>query len=66
MPHLAQLDQVPANDWQPVDTGSVGGGDFRPAIADHYLTNPVARASALMADLSRRAKARGETALAAE
>jgi NADH-quinone oxidoreductase subunit G len=66
VPHLAQLDQVPANDWQPVDAGSVGGGDFHPAIADHYLTNPVARASALMADLSRRAKARGETALAAE
>ena len=66
VPHLAQLDQVPANDWQPVDAGNVSGGDFRSAIADHYLTNPVARASALMADLSRRAKARGETALAAE
>ena len=66
VPHLAQLDQVPANDWQPVHAGNVGGGDFRPLIADHYLTNPVARASALMADLSRRAKARGETALAAE
>ena len=43
-----------------------GGGDFRNAIADHYLTNPIARSSSLMAELSARAKARTEAPLAAE
>ncbi|NBX42074.1 MAG: hypothetical protein EBR13_01085, partial [Rhodobacteraceae bacterium] len=35
-------------------------------IADHYLTNPIARASQLMAELSANAKARNAAALAAE
>jgi NADH-quinone oxidoreductase subunit G len=35
-------------------------------VADHYLTNPIARASMLMAELSAMAKARGTTQLAAE
>jgi NADH-quinone oxidoreductase subunit G len=37
-----------------------------PAITDHFLTNPITRASALMADLSARAKARSDSRLAAE
>ncbi len=58
-PHLAQVDAVPANDWQPVATGALGSVAFRPALRDFYLTNPIARASALMAELSALAAARG-------
>ena len=36
------------------------------AISDFYLTNPIARASSLMAELSAGAKARRTEALAAE
>jgi len=39
---------------------------FRNAIKDFYLTNPVARASAVMAELSAMAAARKAQALAAE
>ncbi|WP_281983127.1 NADH-quinone oxidoreductase subunit NuoG [Thalassorhabdomicrobium marinisediminis] len=66
VPHLAQIDEVPENDWQPVDTGALGQATFRTAIKDFYLTNPIARASQLMAELSANAKKRGEAALAAE
>ncbi|PVA07967.1 NADH-quinone oxidoreductase subunit NuoG [Thalassorhabdomicrobium marinisediminis] len=66
VPHLAQIDEVPENDWQPVDQGDLGQATFRTAIKDFYLTNPIARASQLMAELSANAKKRGEAALAAE
>ena len=36
------------------------------AISDFYLTNPIARASQLMAELSANAKARGDKPMAAE
>ncbi|WP_299848579.1 NADH-quinone oxidoreductase subunit NuoG [uncultured Roseovarius sp.] len=65
-PHLAQIDEVPENDWQPLSTGKLGKADFRGAIADFYLTNPIARSSQLMAELSANAKARGEKPMAAE
>lgn len=65
-PHLAQIDDVPENEWQPLATGKLGDADFRNAISDFYLTNPVARASQLMAELSANAKARGEKPMAAE
>jgi NADH-quinone oxidoreductase subunit G len=35
-------------------------------VSDFYLTNPIARASSLMAELSANAKARVETQVAAE
>ena len=44
----------------------MGDATFRTAIKDFYLTNPVARASVLMAELSANAKARGEAKIAAE
>ncbi|WP_147124540.1 NADH-quinone oxidoreductase subunit NuoG [Shimia ponticola] len=66
VPHLAEIDTVPENEWQPVATGQLGSGAFGTAIADYYLTNPIARASALMAELSANAKARSETPIAAE
>ncbi len=65
-PVLGKIDEVAENTWQPVEAGSLGKADFRNAIADFYLTNPIARASALMAELSARAKARAQETLAAE
>ncbi|MEL6518144.1 MAG: molybdopterin-dependent oxidoreductase, partial [Pseudomonadota bacterium] len=66
VPHLALIDQVPENEWQPLEQGDMGTGDFAQAVMDHYLTNPIARASTLMAELSASAKARRDTPLAAE
>ena len=66
VPHLKNVDQVPENDWQPLDAGKLGKADFVGAVKDHYLTNPIARASAVMAELSAKAKARRTPQLAAE
>ncbi|PWK61075.1 NADH-quinone oxidoreductase subunit NuoG [Roseicyclus mahoneyensis] len=66
VPHLAMVDEVPENAWQAMPTGALGNADFVLAVTDHYLTNPITRASGLMADLSARAKARAETRIAAE
>jgi NADH-quinone oxidoreductase subunit G len=63
---LAALDMVPENEWQAVSAGKMGQGDFGQAISDYYLSNPIARASALMAELSANAKARKSAPLAAE
>ncbi|WP_306116645.1 MULTISPECIES: NADH-quinone oxidoreductase subunit NuoG [unclassified Roseovarius] len=64
--HLTQIDDVPENEWQALPAGTLGKADFRGAIADFYLTNPIARASQLMAELSANAKARGSKPMAAE
>ena len=65
-PHLGQIDVVPINTWQVLPTRPPGKADFRPAIRDFYLTNPVARASAVMAELSAGVSARAAAPLAAE
>jgi NADH-quinone oxidoreductase subunit G len=65
-PHLAAIDNVPANEWKALPAKAPGKADFRNAVKDFYLTNPVARASQVMADLSAMAKARGTRPLAAE
>jgi NADH-quinone oxidoreductase subunit G len=39
---------------------------FRSAVEDHYLVNPICRASTVMAELSRRRKAREQQPMAAE
>jgi len=57
-PHLGALDQVPVNEWTPVAAGKMTNTPFAAAVADHYLPNPVARASQVMADLSRLAAGR--------
>jgi NADH-quinone oxidoreductase subunit G len=57
-PHLGRIDAVPANPAPALPVGTLGSGDFVPAVTDFYLTNPVARASALMAELSALAAAR--------
>jgi NADH-quinone oxidoreductase subunit G len=62
-PHFAAVDRLVAADWPAVKAvaGAIDGA--RPlvyAVADYYLTNPIARASDTMAACS--ATARGETA----
>ncbi|WP_104491735.1 NADH-quinone oxidoreductase subunit NuoG [Paracoccus denitrificans] len=67
VPHLAQIDQVPQNEWQPLGRFDLGQASFRYAIRDFYLTNPIARSSPLMGELSAMAAARKAPApLAAE
>ena len=68
VPHLKQIDQVVENDWQPVKAGKLGKGSvaFRNAVSDFYMTNPIARASEVMAELSAMAKARSQGKIAAE
>ena len=62
VPHLADIDEVPENQWVALPMGKMRTGKFKNAITDHYLTNPIARASQLMAELSANAKARGKKA----
>jgi len=57
-PHLMRLDQIAAGDAVDLKTLAGRGGNiekapFKTAIADFYLTNPIARASAVMAECSR-------------
>jgi NADH-quinone oxidoreductase subunit G len=66
VPHLAKVDAVPENAWQPLALVAPGQASFRHAIRDFYLTNPIARASTLMAELSAMARARREAPMAAE
>lgn len=65
-PHLGKVDQVVENDWMPTAQGTLASAPFSYAIADFYLSNPIARASSLMAELSANAKARRTEAMAAE
>ncbi|HWB46324.1 MAG TPA: molybdopterin-dependent oxidoreductase, partial [Hyphomicrobiaceae bacterium] len=56
-PVLAHLDAVERADQGAIAAlaargGTLGGEPFGPAIVDFYLTNPIARASAIMAELS--------------
>ena len=66
VPHLAMIDQVPENEWQPLTRFDLGNAGFRYAVKDFYLTNPIARSSPLMGELSAMAAARRAPALAAE
>ena len=65
-PHLGQVDQISQSEWAPLKAGSLGKATFRSAISDFYLTNPIARASKLMAELSAGADARAQAPVAAE
>jgi NADH-quinone oxidoreductase subunit G len=66
VPHLGDVDVVAENAWVAEKAGKLGKADFRSAVTDFYLTNPIARASQLMSELSANAKARKEQAIAAE
>ena len=65
-PHLGAVDAVPENEWRRVPLQPPAKADFRYALRDFYLTNPVARASEVMAELSANAKARRAAPMAAE
>ena len=65
-PGLQQVDEVPTNEWKPLKIGKLLEKDFMNYIDDFYLTNPIARASTVMAELSASAKARNNPKVAAE
>ncbi|MFW8592606.1 NADH-quinone oxidoreductase subunit NuoG [Cribrihabitans neustonicus] len=65
-PYLARIDEITAKDGEPLEQGPLGSAGFLTAVRDFYLTNPIARASELMAELSAGAKARANGKLAAE
>ncbi|WP_282077632.1 NADH-quinone oxidoreductase subunit NuoG [Epibacterium ulvae] len=66
VPHLAKIDEVVENSGDALEQGVLGTADFLPTVRDFYLTNPIARASQLMAELSAQAKAQSEQPIAAE
>ncbi|MEJ6509796.1 MAG: NADH-quinone oxidoreductase subunit NuoG [Octadecabacter sp.] len=66
VPHLAKIDDVIENEMTPTKVGKLGKATFKSAVRDFYLTNPIARASQLMGELSGNAKKRAEAPIAAE
>ncbi len=69
VPHLMRIDQIEPGDAAGVTAlaargGSVEKGAFKSAVEDFYLTNPIARASAVMAECSKLAS--GQMLTAAE
>ena len=70
VPHLMRVDQIaPGGGVADIKTLAGKGGaaekaPFKPAVEDFYLTNPIARASAVMAECSRLAS--GQMLVAAE
>jgi len=67
-PHLGAIDAVAANLAPDLPGGALTAPRYRSPIRDHFLTNPIARASAVMAELSRLAaeRAAAPRAVAAE
>jgi NADH-quinone oxidoreductase subunit G len=65
-PHLGRIDEVAENAWTPLPAKAPAKATFRNVIKDFYLTNPIARASSVMAELSAMAKARASQPIAAE
>ncbi|SHN85880.1 NADH-quinone oxidoreductase subunit NuoG [Bradyrhizobium erythrophlei] len=58
VPHLMRLDQIEAGNAADLKTLAGRGGDvekvpFKAVVEDFYLTNPIARASTVMAECSR-------------
>jgi NADH-quinone oxidoreductase subunit G len=64
-PHLGALDSIAPAEFRAESGGAMDPAPFVNAIGDFYLTNPVARASAVMAELSKLAADRAR-AMAAE
>jgi NADH-quinone oxidoreductase subunit G len=68
-PHLMRIDQIETSDPAAIKTLGGKGGNvektaFKSPVEDYYLTNPIARASAVMAECSRLAS--GQMLTAAE
>jgi NADH-quinone oxidoreductase subunit G len=62
-PHLMRIDQIEAGKVDDIKAlagkgGSVDKEAFKPAIVDFYMTNPIARASAVMAECAHLAAGR--------
>ena len=66
VPHLKKIDEVVQNEWTREAEGKMTDAPFACAISEHYLTNPIARASQLMGELAANAKARQDAPMAAE
>jgi NADH-quinone oxidoreductase subunit G len=69
VPHLMRVDRIEGGNAADIKTlagkgGSVEKAPFKPSVEDFYLTNPIARASAVMAECSRLAS--GQMLTAAE
>ncbi len=64
-PHLGMLDTIAPAEFRAEASGAMDAAPFAGAVVDFYLTNPVARASAVMAELSKLAADRAR-AMAAE
>ncbi|HZL29558.1 MAG TPA: NADH-quinone oxidoreductase subunit NuoG [Pseudolabrys sp.] len=73
-PHMMRIDQIAAGDAGDIaKLGKIVGKDakvdktpFASPVTDFYFTNPIARASAIMAECSNLAKSAGKTLTAAE
>ena len=68
-PHMARIDEVaegPVADFGRVAHGKLGREPFASLIADFFLTNPIARASKVMAEASALAAQLGSMPVAAE
>ncbi len=68
-PHLMRVDQIETGDAAAIETLAGQGGNvektsLKSPVGDYYLTNPIARASAVMAECSRLAS--GQMLTAAE
>ena len=57
-PHFARIDAIEPGTINIANAGALGTGAFTSAVDDFYLTNPIARASAVMAECSALAKGR--------
>ncbi len=66
VPHLGRIDQLPENVWVPLEAKKPASADFRNPIRAYYLTNPIARASTVMAELAALAQARANAKVAAQ
>jgi len=52
-PHLAAIDEVPENAWKAAKPKELGSGVFTNAVTNFYQTNPIARASSVMAEMAQ-------------
>ena len=66
VPHLARIDEVPENEWNRIPLRKPAKATLRNVVTDFYLTNPIARASVLMGELSAMAADRRSGKIAAE
>ena len=66
VPHLGAINTVPENEWTLIKGKVLKKGLLKNAITEHYLTNPIARASQVMGELAANASARKAPKLAAE